>query len=190
MKGLAYLHGKNKIHRDIKAANIFINLNGVCKLGDFGVSAELKQKNEKRKTVVGSPYWMPPEMITNEGYTEKADIWSIGVVCFELAEGAPPYYNLPPVRAMFMIPKGEKPQLSEQTHWSFDFKNFVSICLERDVDKRPQADSLLKHPLFRGNLKKHVKSLINLLQPTFKMPFDVAEGDETIQGFDGQSKFE
>jgi len=85
------MHNKNKIHRDIKADNILINSKGEVKICDFGFSAQLTEGKTHRKSIVGTPCWMAPELILSADYTNKVDIWSLGIVMVELAEGDPPY---------------------------------------------------------------------------------------------------
>jgi serine/threonine protein kinase len=146
LKGLAYLHGKKKIHRDIKAGNILVTAKGEAKLADFGVSGQLMNTMEKKNTVIGSPFWMAPEVIQEIGHNSKADIWSLGITCIELAEGKPPYHNIHPMRVIFMIPSKNSPTLKDQDKYSPDFHDFIAKCLQKNPDARPTSEELLKHP--------------------------------------------
>lgn len=144
---LDYLHERGKIHRDIKAANILLNSQGDVKIADFGVSTELSNNLSRRRTFVGSPYWMSPEVILEEEYNTKADIWSLGITAIELAKGKPPLSNIPPMKALFEIPKNPPPELREDDmHPSFsnEFKQFVLLCLQKNPIQRPTAKKLLK----------------------------------------------
>eukprot|EP00026_Physarum_polycephalum_P005843 Phypoly_transcript_05882.p1 GENE.Phypoly_transcript_05882~~Phypoly_transcript_05882.p1 ORF type:complete len:470 (+),score=85.35 Phypoly_transcript_05882:171-1580(+) len=149
LNGLAYLHGLLKIHRDIKAGNILLNNQGASKLADFGVSGQLSDTLAKRQTVIGTPFWMAPEVIQEVGYDLKADIWSLGITCIEMAESKPPYSNIHPMRAIFMIPSRPPPRLQEPDKWSKDFNDFIIKMLTKSPDQRPTAHELLEHPFIQ-----------------------------------------
>ena len=155
LKGLEYLHAQHKMHRDIKGGNILLNMKGEVKLADLGVSAQLNSTLQKRKSFIGTPYWIAPEIIAVEmkmgpdGYSSKCDVWSMGITCIEMAETAPPMFDLHPMRALYLIPKNPPPKLADKGAWSKDFHNFLKSSLVRNPSKRPSCTALCKHSFFK-----------------------------------------
>jgi len=149
LKGLSYIHSRHRIHRDIKSDNILLGEKGEIKIADFGYAAQLTKQKTKRQTIVGTPYWMAPELIRGQEYGTKVDIWSLGIMIMEMAEGDPPYMEFPPLRALFLITTKGIPDLKEPPKWSNTFREFVALCLEKDADKRPSADELLEHAFMK-----------------------------------------
>ncbi|XP_016422222.1 mitogen-activated protein kinase kinase kinase kinase 3-like isoform X4 [Sinocyclocheilus rhinocerous] len=151
LQGLYYLHNKGKMHRDIKGANILLTDNGYVKLADFGVSAQITATLAKRKSFIGTPYWMAPEVAAVErkgGYNHLCDIWAVGITAIELAELQPPMFDLHPMRALFLMTKSnfQPPKLKDKVKWTNNFHNFVKLALTKNPKKRPPADKLLQHP--------------------------------------------
>ncbi|XP_076452908.1 serine/threonine-protein kinase TAO3-like isoform X2 [Babylonia areolata] len=156
LQGLLYLHGKAKIHRDIKAGNILLTEDGTVKLADFGSASLMCPAN----SFVGTPYWMAPEVILamDEGqYDGKADIWSLGITCIELAERKPPLFNMNAMSALYHIAQNDSPTLSHG-EWSDEFHNFVDVCLQKSPADRPTANDCLSHPFVRKTRRPDVLS--------------------------------
>jgi Protein kinase domain len=148
--GLEYLHGVASVcHRDVKGGNVLLTADGHVKLADFGVSAELSNTLNKRKTVIGSPYWMAPEVIRESHYDGRADVWSLGITVIELAEGAPPHANLHPLRAIFVIPTKPAPTLADPDNWSPEMLDFVRCCCQKDPSQRHDSALLSSHPFVK-----------------------------------------
>merc|ERR1711916_29788 len=150
LQGLAFIHSKHQIHRDIKSDNMLLNSKGECKIADFGYAAELNKRKNKRNTIVGTPYWMAPELIRGTEYSTGVDLWSTGIMVMELAEGDPPYMEYPPMRVLFLITTKGIPPLKEASKWSADMNDCLSKLLVLEPEKRPSAEDLLKHPFMNA----------------------------------------
>lgn len=167
LKGLEYLHFMRKIHRDIKAGNILLNTEGHAKLADFGVAGQLTDTMAKRNTVIGTPFWMAPEVIQEIGYNCVADIWSLGITSIEMAEGKPPYADIHPMRAIFMIPTNPPPTFRKPELWTDEFTDFVKKCLVKNPEQRATATQLLQHPFITN--AKPVTILRDLITEAMEM---------------------
>lgn len=143
LEAIKMLHDKNIIHRDIKSDNILLDHDGNVKLADFGFVAQLENQLSRRKTTVGTPYWMAPEVIRNTKYGVKVDIWSLGIMAIEMLEGVPPYMDEEPVKAVFLIVANGKPKLKPSTKLSPELQSFLDACLQVDVSQRASAEELL-----------------------------------------------
>ena len=163
LKGLVFLHENKKIHRDVKTENILLTHEGIAKLADFGVSTQLMHSFSKKITKIGTPFYMSPEVIMQNKYDYKCDIWSLGITLIEMAEGEPPFAKVKGYWVLKKIithpPKG----LKNKEKWSKEFNDFVEKCLIYEPEKRSSAKELLKHPFInkynRGN--KLIAELVN-----------------------------
>ncbi|XP_038132117.1 mitogen-activated protein kinase kinase kinase kinase 2-like isoform X3 [Cyprinodon tularosa] len=166
LQGLHHLHETGKMHRDIKGANILLTERGDIKLADFGVAAEISASVAKRKSFIGTPYWMAPEVAAVEkkgGYNHLCDIWAVGITAIELAELQPPMFDLHPMRALMLMSKSsfQPPKLKEKAKWSAGFHSFVKMALNKNPRKRPSAETLLQHPFVTQLLTRNL--IIELL---------------------------
>uniref|UniRef100_A0A8P4KNM6 Non-specific serine/threonine protein kinase n=1 Tax=Dicentrarchus labrax TaxID=13489 RepID=A0A8P4KNM6_DICLA len=177
------------MHRDIKGANILLTDNGYVKLADFGVSAQITMTIAKRKSFIGTPYWMAPEVAAVErkgGYNQLCDIWAVGITAIELAELQPPMFDLHPMRALLLMTKSnfQPPKLKDKVKWSGNFHQFVKIALTKNPKKRPAADKLLQHPFVSQPLSRTLAmelldKVSNPDQISYQDQLDHLDDDET-----------
>uniref|UniRef100_A0A8D0MMH7 non-specific serine/threonine protein kinase n=1 Tax=Sus scrofa TaxID=9823 RepID=A0A8D0MMH7_PIG len=151
LEALMFLHSKKIIHRDLKAGNVLMTLEGDIRLADFGVSAKNLKTLQKRDSFIGTPYWMAPEVVMCETmkdtpYDYKADIWSLGITLIEMAQIEPPHHELNPMRVLLKIAKSDPPTLLTPSKWSVEFRDFLKTALDKNPETRPSAAQLLEHP--------------------------------------------
>lgn len=146
LRGLAHMHGLRRLHRDLKSDNILIDTAGGVRLADFGFCAQLTDERDVRHSVVGTPFWMAPELIRASEYAYSADIWSVGIVALESAEWEPPHFQHEPMKAMNLVSTRPAPTLKHPSRWSSTFAHFLSCCLSLVPSERWSAEELLGHP--------------------------------------------
>ncbi|CAL0305531.1 unnamed protein product [Lupinus luteus] len=157
LHGLKYLHDRNVVHRDIKCANILVDVNGSVKLADFGLAKATKLNDVK--SCKGTAFWMAPEVVKgkNQGYGLPADMWSLGCTVLEMLTGQIPYFELECMQALFRIGKGERPPIPNSL--SSDAQDFITQCLQVNPDERPSAAQLLNHPFVQKPVSQSSDSL-------------------------------
>ena len=154
---IQHIHGKKIIHRDLKSNNVFLMKSGIVKLGDFGISRAVKTW-EKAKTLVGTPYYLAPEIIENNPYDSKCDIWALGVLLYELMTFQMPFNAISLPLLSIKIKRGVyKPPSST---YSKELRDLLKSLLTLDPDERPSINDILKLPL----IKDRIKSFLNEVQ--------------------------
>ncbi|KAK6838123.1 MAP kinase kinase kinase mkh1 [Apiospora arundinis] len=149
LSGLAYLHREGILHRDLKADNILLDLDGTCKISDFGISKKTDDiyGNDKTNSMQGSVFWMAPEVIRSqgEGYSAKVDIWSLGCVVLEMFAGRRPWSKEEAVGAIYKIANGETPPIADEVREAISpyALGFMLDCFTVDPRERPTAERLL-----------------------------------------------
>lgn len=157
-----FLHSLGRIHRDIKSDNVLINSSGGVKMADFGFCVQLTQEKDSRHSMVGTPYWMAPELVRGQSYDQKVDIWSLGIMMIEMAEGEPPYLKEQPLRALYLIATKGTPRLKQPSKYSSAFMDFYNNCLAVDPKRRSSAADLLAHPFLAcAAPNSHLAALIS-----------------------------
>lgn len=164
LQGLASLHGIKRIHRDIKSDNTLVTRDGQVKIADFGFAAQLTAKENKRNTLIGTPFWMAPEVCRGMDYDSKVDVWSTGVLAIECAEGAPPLLHKDQMTAMFLIATEGPPRLKCPDEWTPDFHDFIDKCTTIESSKRGSAIEMLRHPfLNRAASSEHMGRIFSVV---------------------------
>lgn len=129
-------------------------MDGSIKLADFGFAAQLTAEHRDRRSQVGTPYWMAPEIIRGEDYGPGVDLWSLGIMAIEMADGEPPLIDEPPLRALLLIITKDPPTVKDPSSWSDEFNDFLAKCLTADPLDRPNVEELLKHPFIQKACEK------------------------------------
>ncbi|XP_017565531.1 STE20-like kinase b [Pygocentrus nattereri] len=192
LDALLYLHESKIIHRDLKAGNILLTLDGEVKLADFGVSAKNTKTLQRRDSFIGTPYWMAPEVVMCETskdrpYDYKADIWSLGVTLIELAQVEPPNHEMNPMRVLLKIAKADPPTLMQPSKWSPEFSDFLKRALDKNVDNRWSAAQLLQHPFVSSVTdSKSLRELIAEAKAEVTEEIEESKEEEEEEDHEGQ----
>ncbi|KAF2146800.1 uncharacterized protein K452DRAFT_294336 [Aplosporella prunicola CBS 121167] len=164
---LESVHQAGIVHRDLKCANVLIREDGCVQLCDFGVAGVLQSNYDRRATIIGTPHWMPPEMIREDigtGYGFEIDVWEYGCTIYEMATGVPP--NATTAVADLML-RTEAPRLDSKSH-SQELADFIAFCLKSSPEERPSAQEVLDHPYLAGSEEEYPTESLTALIERFK----------------------
>uniref|UniRef100_V5GT95 Protein kinase n=2 Tax=Kalmanozyma brasiliensis (strain GHG001) TaxID=1365824 RepID=V5GT95_KALBG len=181
VEGLQFLHSKSITHHDVRSDNVMISSTGVCKLSDFTHAAELSAGVRSRHSVIGTPYWMAPEVIKGKSYgiTTPSDVWSLGVVLWEMIEGQPPRVEFPPLRAIMLTAEKGLPALRDPGSLSHELKLFLHWATEMDANKRPTAETLAMSDFLADPCSR--ASIVALLEKARTVEMEASAGEEEAE---------
>ncbi|KAI6250006.1 Serine/threonine-protein kinase nak1 [Erysiphe necator] len=170
VEALRYVHAAGIIHRDIKCANVLITEVGGVQLCDFGIAGVIENKVDKRSTIIGTPHWMAPELLTGSAsYGKEVDIWAFGSMVYEIATGLPPNVaNGIPYERLGSYLKQHVPRL-EGDQYSSELCSLVAYCLEEEPQERPSIEEVQKHPYIFNTSSKYPTSSLRALVASFKI---------------------
>ena len=148
---LKHIHDRKILHRDLKSQNIFLSKNGLVKIGDFGIAKCLNYTLDKAKTYIGTPYYLSPEIVQDMEYSFKSDIWSLGVLLYEITSLRMPFEANNLATLSLKIIKGSYSPIPN--HFSKELKNLQSALLNVDHIKRPNINNILSKKIFKLKIR-------------------------------------
>lgn len=156
--GMKHVHDRKIIHRDLKGANVFLTKKGVLKIGDFGIAKVLSHTIQKARTMVGTPYYLSPEIVQSKPYNVKTDIWSMGVMLYELCALRPPF-DAPSIHLLSMkIVRGVYNPIPSS--FSPEIKSLIKQMLEVRPEMRPDVNKILKMPVVQKRIKNYLSETV------------------------------
>lgn len=169
---LDYIHEKKIVHRDIKPQNVFLTSVGVVKLGDFGVARALEDTQDLCQTVIGTPYYLSPEVWNNAPYNSMTDIWSLGCILYEMCALKRPFTGRDAAQLLAMVIRGQYEPIPKR--YSKEVKSIVDSMLNTNAAQRPSAGQILQVPFIRTRILGAIKAneaqlnTVNVIAPDAK----------------------
>lgn len=152
---IKHLHDRKILHRDLKSQNIFVTKAGIIKLGDFGIARVLSHTKENLQTIVGTPYYLSPEIVENKPYNHKSDIWSLGILLYEMCALEPPFNGTSLHMLALRIVKANYNPIPKQ--YSAKLSLLIKKLLNPNTKERPSINKILKIDI----IAKRAKELLN-----------------------------
>lgn len=152
---LKHCHDRKILHRDLKSQNIFLTKKNIVKLGDFGIARVLSNTRSKAKTVVGTPYYLSPEIIESSPYNFKSDIWSLGVLLYEMCSLQPPFNATSLHQLAQRILGGKIDRIPRQ--FSDNLQSLIQRVLTKDPTRRPTVNQILKIPIIESRISQFLE---------------------------------
>ena len=154
---LKHIHEKKIIHRDLKSGNVFLMQSGLVKLGDFGIAKNFQNTMDKAKTMVGTPYYLSPEILENKPYDAKSDIWSLGVLLYEMMTFKMPFNANSLLMLSVKIMRGNYPP--PPAVYTKDLREIVSKCLTVIPSRRPSIQEILRMPIIQNRIRNFLDEI-------------------------------
>ena len=150
---LKHVHDRKILHRDLKCGNIFLTSNGFVKLGDFGIAKVLDTSADMAATIVGTPYYLSPEIVQSHQYDYKTDVWSLGVILYEMCALQPPFNGGNISALAIQIVAGMYQPLPKQANYSQELQSLIRSLLTVDPKDRPSINNILNVPIVTRQIK-------------------------------------
>ncbi|XP_059151041.1 serine/threonine-protein kinase Nek4-like isoform X2 [Physella acuta] len=176
---LQYMHERNILHRDLKTQNIFLTKSKIIKVGDLGIARVLENASDMATTLIGTPYYMSPELFSNKPYNHKSDVWALGCCVYEMTTLKHAFNAKDMNSLVYKILKGRMPPMPRQ--YSVELLTLMRSMLHQDPEKRPSVNRILRDPYIKKNIaifledtkknnRRQVQSSANQLQAPSSRP--------------------
>lgn len=151
---MKHIHDRKIIHRDLKGQNVFLTKKGIIQIGDFGIAKVLAATMAKAKTCVGTPYYLSPEVVQSQPYTLSTDVWSMGVMLYELCALKPPFDGTSIHQLSMKIVRGVYNPAPSM--YSQGVHSLIKGCLNKTASARPTVAQILKMPMIQDRIKQYL----------------------------------
>ncbi|NXA05172.1 NEK4 kinase, partial [Sapayoa aenigma] len=147
---LQYLHEKHILHRDLKTQNIFLTRTNIIKVGDLGIARVLENQSDMASTLIGTPYYMSPELFSNKPYNHKSDVWALGCCVYEMATLKHAFNAKDMNSLVYRIIEGKLPPMPKD--YSPQLVEIIQTMLSKKPEERPSVKSILRQPYIKQQI--------------------------------------